>query len=224
MYFFCKIIDNFIQNGTLQNGRYNAPGPSYTVVTEETVAGIEKYFSENPNSTIRKTAQVLEISKSSLYRIVNNFLKLHPYKITTHQLLTTRSMETRVKFCKIITEMFESSEIDESKIVFSDEVYFWLNGYVNKQNYRFWDTENRNISISKSLHPGKITLWVTLSVNISLIQGSLGIVTKSCWRQSSFLLQRREIGLRLFILCKMEQRPIAPKKCSRVFTMYMEIE
>ena len=46
-------------------------------------------------------------------------------------------METRVKFYKTITEMFESGEIDENKIVFPDETHFWLNGYVNKQNYRF---------------------------------------------------------------------------------------
>ena len=62
-------------------------------------------------------------------------------------------MEARIKFCKTITEMFESGEIDENKIVLSDEAYFLLNGYVNKQNYRFWGTENLNIFISKSLHP-----------------------------------------------------------------------
>ena len=73
-------------------------------------------------------------------------------------------MEARVKFYKTITEMFESGEIDENKIVFSDEAHFWLNGYVNKQNYRFWDTENPNISISKFLHPEKVTLWAALSV------------------------------------------------------------
>ena len=80
-------------------------------------------------------------------------MKLHLYKITTHQLLTTKSEEARVKFSKTITEMFESGEIDENKIVFSDEDHFWLNGYLNKQNYRFCGTKNPNISISKFLHP-----------------------------------------------------------------------
>ena len=93
---------------------------------------IEKHFSENSNVTIRKAAQVLKISKSSRHRIVNNFLKLLSYKITTHQLLITKSMEARVKFCKNIREMFDSSETDENKIVFSDEAHFWLNRYVNK--------------------------------------------------------------------------------------------
>ena len=54
-------------------------------------------------------------------------------------------MEARVKFCKTIAEMFKSGEIDANKFVFSDESYFWLNGYVDKQNYRFWGTENSNI-------------------------------------------------------------------------------
>ena len=155
MHFFYRIIQNFIQYGTLQDRRYDAPGPWYTVVTEETVDKVKKYFSENPNSTIRKAAQVLKISKSSLHRIVKKSLKLRPYKITTHQLLTTKSMEARVKFYKSITEIFESGEIDENKIVFSDKAHFWLNGYVNKKNFRFWGTENPNISISKSLHPEK---------------------------------------------------------------------
>ena len=97
--------------------------------------------------------------------MLKNFLKLHPYKIKTHQSLTTQSMKARVKFYKTITEMFESSEIDESKIVFSDEAHFWLNRYVNKQNYRFWGTENPNISISKPLHPEKVTLSAAFSVD-----------------------------------------------------------
>ena len=120
MHFFYRIIDNFILYGTLQDRRYDAPGPLYTVMTEETVDEVQKYFSENPNSIIRKAAQVLKISKSSLHRIVKSFLKLHPYKITTPQLLTTKSMKARVKFCKTIAEMFKSGEIHENKIVLSD--------------------------------------------------------------------------------------------------------
>ena len=73
-------------------------------------------------------------------------------------------MEVRVKFCKTITEMFESGEIDENKIVFSGGAYFWLNGYVNKQNYRFWGTENTIFQYHHTLYPEKVTLWAALSV------------------------------------------------------------
>ena len=73
-------------------------------MTEETADEEEKFFSGNPNSTIRKAAQVLKISKSSVHRIVKNFLKFHAYKITTQQLLRTRSIvEAHVKFFKTTT-------------------------------------------------------------------------------------------------------------------------
>ena len=44
MDFFYRINENFIQNGTLQVRRYVVSGFSYTVVTEETVDEVEKYF------------------------------------------------------------------------------------------------------------------------------------------------------------------------------------
>ena len=64
MHFFYRIIDNFIQYGTLQDRKNDAPSPSYTVVTEETVDEVEKYFSENPNFTIKTATGVLKISRS----------------------------------------------------------------------------------------------------------------------------------------------------------------
>ncbi|EFN69947.1 hypothetical protein EAG_00107, partial [Camponotus floridanus] len=87
---------------------------------------------------IRKAAQVLDLKRETLRKIMRDVIKLHPYKITTHQLLTEKAMEKRVEFCKVITNMFESEELDEKQIIFTDEAHFWLNGYVNKQNYRFW--------------------------------------------------------------------------------------
>ena len=111
----------------------------------------------NPNATIRKlSAQVLKKSKTSLHRILKHFLNMHPYKISSHQLLSERSMGQRVKFCKTITGMFEDRELDEKLIIFIDEAHFYLNGYVNKQNYRFWRSENPTVSISKPLHPQKV--------------------------------------------------------------------
>ena len=32
-----------------------------------------------------------------------------------------------------------------NKIFFSDEEHFTLDGYVNKQNYRIWDSENHEV-------------------------------------------------------------------------------
>ena len=44
------------------------------------------------------------------------------------------------------------------KIIFSDEAYFDLGGYVDKQNCRFWGTENPKVYIEKPTHPKRVTV------------------------------------------------------------------
>ena len=36
----------------------------------------------------------------------------------------------------------EDADFGKKKIIFSDEAHFDLGGYVNKQNWRIWGTEN----------------------------------------------------------------------------------
>ncbi|GFU44796.1 hypothetical protein TNCV_3150901 [Trichonephila clavipes] len=43
-----------------------------------------------------------------------------------------------------------------------DEVHFWLNGYVNKQNCRIWSEANPQVYVETPLHPEKLTVWCAL--------------------------------------------------------------
>ncbi|GFU56680.1 hypothetical protein TNCV_4129281 [Trichonephila clavipes] len=45
---------------------------------------------------------------------------------------------------------------------FSDEAHFWLNGYVNKQNFRIWSEANPQVYVETPLHPEKLTVWGAL--------------------------------------------------------------
>ena len=47
----------------------------------------------------------------------------------------------------------------QKKIIFSDEAHFDLDGYVNKQNCRIWDTENPHAYIEKPTHPKRVIVW-----------------------------------------------------------------
>ncbi|EFN63279.1 hypothetical protein EAG_14781, partial [Camponotus floridanus] len=58
--------------------------------------------------------------RKTLRDIVKNIIKLHPYKIITHQLLIMKAIEKRVQFYKVLTDMFEN----EKQIIFTDEAYF----------------------------------------------------------------------------------------------------
>lgn len=37
--------------------------------------------------------------------------------------------------------------------------HFWLNGFVNKQNMRYWTATNPHVLQETPLHPQKITVW-----------------------------------------------------------------
>ncbi|GFU69739.1 DUF4817 domain-containing protein [Trichonephila clavipes] len=52
--------------------------------------------------------------------------------------------------------------ITASRILFTDEAHFWLNGYVNKQNCRIWSEANPQVYVETPLHPEKLTVWCAL--------------------------------------------------------------
>ncbi|GFU81679.1 putative DD41D transposase [Trichonephila clavipes] len=54
--------------------------------------------------------------------------------------------------------------------LFSDEAHFWLNGYVNKQNYRIWSEANPQVYVETPLHPEKMTVWWALWAGGILLQ------------------------------------------------------
>ncbi|GFX52403.1 hypothetical protein TNCV_4324211 [Trichonephila clavipes] len=56
------------------------------------------------------------------------------------------------------------------RILFSDEVHFWLNGYVNKQNCSIWSEANPQVYVETPLHPEKLTVWFSLWVGGILVQ------------------------------------------------------
>ncbi|GFV35723.1 uncharacterized protein TNCV_1261731 [Trichonephila clavipes] len=57
-----------------------------------------------------------------------------------------------------------------SRILFSDEAHFWLNGYVNQQNCRIWREANPQVYVGTPLHPEKLTVWCALWAGGILLQ------------------------------------------------------
>ena len=73
-----------------------------------------------------------------------------------HQLLPV-DRQTRVIYAQAILNLEEEVNDFSTKIIRSDEAHFHLSGYVNKQNYRFWGTENPRVMHEEPLHPLKVT-------------------------------------------------------------------
>ncbi|GFV77646.1 tc3a_0 protein [Trichonephila clavipes] len=71
------------------------------------------------------------------------------------------------KLCDFISKIMVDFH---KRIFFSDEVHFWLNGYVNKQNCRIWSEANPQVYVEIPLHPEKLTVWCALWAGGILLQ------------------------------------------------------
>jgi hypothetical protein len=70
---------------------------------------------------------------------------------------------SRVYFCSWFLQSVVEGEIDPHLTFFSDEAWFHLQGYINKQNNRYWSSQNPHLTHEDPLHPVKVGAWCALS-------------------------------------------------------------
>lgn len=133
------------------------------MTTEENIQRAQQLFEEKDDTSIRRGAQQLGISKSRLQDIVRHKIDFYPYKIQLYQQLTDHDVERRFNFANVMIEKIERWELDPTMIWFTDEAHFHLRGFVNKQNWRHWGSENPHIAVAKPLHSERVTVWCALS-------------------------------------------------------------
>lgn len=86
-------------------------------------------------------------------------LGLHPYKIKLTQELKPLDHLKRRDSSDWALLKFEENPEFHRKIIFSDEAHLWLNGFVNKQNMRYWTATNPHVLQETTFQPQKVTVW-----------------------------------------------------------------
>ena len=71
------------------------------------------------------------------------------------------------------------ADFGKKKIIFSDDAHFDLDGYVNKQNFRIWGTENPHTYIEKPTHPKRISVFGA-GLDKASLRVVLGFITVHC--------------------------------------------
>jgi len=126
----------------------------------ENITAVRESVRENPRRSISRRSQELGLSATSTWRILCRDLGLHPYKIQLIQELKVNDHKQRRVFADWVLEQFEVNPNFVKQIIFSDEVYFWMNGYMNKQNCRIWDDINPAPNASRESHClVRILIW-----------------------------------------------------------------
>ena len=126
--------------------------------SEEIIAVASASIQNEPNQSIPRRSQELAIAQTTLRRIMRKDLGLHAFKIKLTQKLKPLDHLKRRNFSNWVLPKLEENEEFHRKIIFSDEAHFWLNGFINKQNMRYWSATNPNVLLETPLHPQKVTV------------------------------------------------------------------
>lgn len=121
------------------------------------VDNIESYFAQNPGSSIRQAANNLDVSSTTIHRILKSDLKFKPYKTQTRQLLSVNAKLKRFQFAND----FDTSLLNN--IWFSDESYFYLNPNASKNAFIWSKTKPLHNFVQKPSHSAKILVWMAIS-------------------------------------------------------------
>ncbi|GFW01053.1 DUF4817 domain-containing protein [Trichonephila clavipes] len=138
------------------------PQKCRTVRAEEAIATLERSIEEDPNESIRHRAQELDLCPSTLWKILRKDLGLRAYKIHLVQELKPNDHQAKRRFVEWAQNEIAFVPDFHKRVLLSDEAYFWLNGYVNKQNCRIWSEANPQVYVETPLHPEKLTVWCAL--------------------------------------------------------------
>ena len=119
---------------------------------------ILKQAEENPRQSLRRRANHLKMSHSTVRRVLKSS-SYRPYHPQVVQALNRDDYSKRLSFANWGLEKLEGSPRLIEFLLFSDEAIFHLEGGVNKRNATHWATENPNWTIEKSLNSPKVMVW-----------------------------------------------------------------
>lgn len=154
------LIKKFDATGSVGD-RERPPRPC-SVRSTDTIAAVQHSVELSPTTSTRRRSQQLGIARTTLRRILKEDCVMWPYKVQLTQELTSTDHTARRAFAKWMMEEINRDPKFFSKILFSDEAHFHLNGYVNKQNCRIWATENPRVIQEVSLYPKRVTVWCAM--------------------------------------------------------------
>ncbi len=150
----------FRQTGAVTRRQYARDRP---VLTPTRLDEILEFFMVNPKTPLRRAAQQLRMSVTSLRRAVRKELTFYPYKIQILEAKRPGDKEKRLNFALETLALIHLDNNVLSNLWISDEAYFCLSGSVNKQNMRFWGLQNPHVIHEQPLHDEKLLVWCAMS-------------------------------------------------------------
>jgi hypothetical protein len=113
---------------------------------------------QTTRKSLKHLVQETGVSKSRAIMAVQ-LLKLRPYEPTVIHTLQPRNPASKVHSCRWFLQSVIGDEIDPQSTVFSNEVRFHFQGYINTQSNHYWSSQNPHPTHEVPLHPAKVGVW-----------------------------------------------------------------
>ena len=112
-------------------------GRPRTVRVEENRNELPRSVEEDPSTSTRRRSSRLGISRTSLQRMLHE-MNMLPHKVQLVQQLQPNDHEKRLEYSRRFQDLAGGDPNFLQKLIMSDEAYFSLNEFINKQNSRIW--------------------------------------------------------------------------------------
>uniref|UniRef100_A0A914PX16 DUF4817 domain-containing protein n=1 Tax=Panagrolaimus davidi TaxID=227884 RepID=A0A914PX16_9BILA len=149
----------FQERGSVFRKKRDAQRP---IRSEEKIQEVLEFFSAYQHSSGRRAENEIGISRTSIRRILKDE-KWHPYKMQLIQELEPDDHILRVAFAEQHLAFLAADPSHLSRIWWSDEAIFHVNGAVNRHNCRYWSPENPSFHGQQPLHSPKVSVWSAIS-------------------------------------------------------------
>ncbi len=145
-----------------RGGTANFPRSGRRRICDDDFRRIEQAFHDNPRLSTRNTERALQIPLSTIRDVLKKVLKMFPYEISFLQQLFPNDYRQRLQWAQNCRREIRNDPNYLTRIVFSDECFFYTNGVVNKYNARIWGTENSETVIEVPQRSTKVMVWCAM--------------------------------------------------------------
>ena len=137
---FFRVVRKFNKSGSVTPGK--STGKPATKVTEENSVRVMDKIKEDNSQSIRQIVRELNLSFTTVWRIMRKKLQLFPYKAKSVVPLTAEHKAARVRFCQWLLEQ----DVDFCQsVIWSAEKMWEEKTRPNKQNERYWGLEDPEV-------------------------------------------------------------------------------
>lgn len=140
---FQRLEHRVRETGRMDHFR-EVPGRPRTARTPGVEEAVLAVVEDNPNESIRGIARNLNLTSSTVQRVLRAE-RYHPFHYTKVHALLESDFPLRVNFCRWMQDRIAANENFGRSIAWTDEATFTREGIFNMHNHHYWGLENPNV-------------------------------------------------------------------------------